>query len=243
MAYVYRHVRLDTNKVFYVGIGSSCDYKRAKEKIGRNIYWKRIANKTFYRIDILLDEITPEEARIKEIEFISIYGRRDLGLGTLVNLTDGGDGACGVVVSDNTKRKISEKSKNRKANLGKVFSQEWKKNLSISGKGRKFSEEHRKKIGEANKKRIFTNTTREKHRQNNLGKKASEETKFKMSKNSKTKKSVIQKTLDDCIIKIYDSIDKAGKENKINPSGICRCCRGKYLTYGGYKWEYFVNIV
>lgn len=243
MAYVYRHVRLDTNKVFYVGIGSSCDYKRAKEKIGRNIYWKRIVNKSEYRIDILFDEITPDEARVKEIEFISIYGRRDLGLGTLVNLTDGGDGACGVIVSNDTRRKISEKSKNQKANLGKVFSKEWKKNLSISGKGRKFSEEHKKKIGEANKKRIFTNTTREKHRQNNLGKKASEETKFKMSKNSKTKKSVIQKTLKGVVIKTYDSIAKAGKENNINSSGICRCCRGNYLSYGGYMWQYLDNIV
>ena len=150
---------------------------------------------------------------------------------------------CGVIVSEETRKKISNKSKLQKANLGKKFSKEWRKSLSISGKGRKFSEQHKRKIGEANKKRIFTDTTREKHRQNNLGKKASEETKLKMSKNSKTKKSIIQKTLDDCIVKVYDSMASAGRENNINPSGICRCCRGNYLTYGGYKWEYYINIV
>jgi hypothetical protein len=29
MAYLYTHIRLDTNEVFYVGIGSDKDYSRA----------------------------------------------------------------------------------------------------------------------------------------------------------------------------------------------------------------------
>ena len=29
MAYVYKHTRLDTNEVFYIGIGSQNKYKRA----------------------------------------------------------------------------------------------------------------------------------------------------------------------------------------------------------------------
>jgi hypothetical protein len=217
--------------------------REQRKKTGRNIYWKRIVNKTDYKIDIIFDDLTSEESRIKEIEFISIYGRRDLGLGTLVNLTDGGDGLCGVIVSEETRKKLSNKSKLQKANLGKVFSEEWKKNLSLSRKGRKFSEEHKKNIGEANRRRIVTDITKEKLREINLGKKASEETKLKMSKNSKTKKSVIQKTLNDYTLRIYDSIEMAAKENNINPSGICRCCRGNYLTYGGYKWQYYNNIV
>lgn len=36
---VYRHRTLDTNKVFYVGIGS---YKRSKEKIRRSDFWKNV---------------------------------------------------------------------------------------------------------------------------------------------------------------------------------------------------------
>ena len=40
---IYRHIRLDTNQVFYIGIGS---IKRAYRKTGRNNYWNNITNKT-----------------------------------------------------------------------------------------------------------------------------------------------------------------------------------------------------
>ena len=240
MAYVYRHIRLDTNQVFYIGIGSSSNYQRAKVKTNRNIYWNRIVNKTNYKIEILFDELTPEQAKLKEIEFISIYGRRNLKQGSLVNLTDGGDGGCGVIVSEKTRHKLRQISKTKKANLGKKLSKQWRDNISLSGLGRKFSEEHKSKIGEANKNRIHLESTKEKHRQNNLGKIASVETKLKMSQNSKIKKKVIQKSLDGLIIKIYDSISLASIENSINPSAITQCCKGRYLTSGGYKWEYSV---
>lgn len=94
MATVYRHIRLDVNKVFYIGIGKSD--KRAYDKNGRNQYWKNIVNSTDYRVDILFDDLTWEEACEKEKEFISLYGRIDLGKGTLVNLTDGGEGSNGA---------------------------------------------------------------------------------------------------------------------------------------------------
>ena len=37
------------------------------------------------------------EAFTKEIELIALYGRRNTGLGSLFNLTDGGEGASGVI--------------------------------------------------------------------------------------------------------------------------------------------------
>jgi hypothetical protein len=97
MAYIYRHIRLDKNEPFYIGIGHDNNflYKRAYTKNSRNKYWKNIA-KLGYSVDILLDGITWEEACIKEIEFIELYGRKDLGLGSLINLTNGGEGSCGV---------------------------------------------------------------------------------------------------------------------------------------------------
>lgn len=125
---VYRHVRLDTNDVFYIGIGSE---KRAYSKHGRNKWWKRIMNKTDYRVDILFDDLTWEEACDKEIEFIELYGRRDLGLGTLVNHTNGGDGTLGLIASEETRLKMS---------------------LAQKGKKRKpFSDEHKLKISEYQK--------------------------------------------------------------------------------------------
>lgn len=92
MVYVYRHIRLDTNKPFYIGIGSDENYKRANNPWGRSQYWKNIISKTPYKVDIILDDLSWEEACEKEKEFIKLYGRVDIGEGILVNLTDGGEG-------------------------------------------------------------------------------------------------------------------------------------------------------
>lgn len=45
--YLYRHRRLDTNDVFYVGIGIN---KRAYVKSNRSVYWKRVINITDYKV-------------------------------------------------------------------------------------------------------------------------------------------------------------------------------------------------
>lgn len=45
MAYVYKHIRLDTNEVFYVGIGSGITYKRAYKVNGRTQFWQNITKK------------------------------------------------------------------------------------------------------------------------------------------------------------------------------------------------------
>lgn len=109
-AYVYQHVRLDTNEVFYVGIShskgtKSNKYYRAHEKWRRSKFWKAIANKTKYKVEILFNNLTWQEAIHKEIELIRLHGRRDLGLGTLCNLTDGGEGMLGgIVIMSETRR-------------------------------------------------------------------------------------------------------------------------------------------
>lgn len=94
-AFVYRHIRLDTNEVFYVGI--SINTRRPYDRSDRSRFWKSIVKKTKYRIEIVMVDLTWSEACKKEIELIKLYGRRDLGQGTLVNLTDGGEGNLGMI--------------------------------------------------------------------------------------------------------------------------------------------------
>lgn len=101
---LYRHVRLDKNEVFYVGIGKG---DRPWAKRTRNRYWHAVANETEYRVDILFDDLTWEQACEKEREFIALYGRLDLGTGTLVNQTDGGMGAPGVVYTEEALRNMA----------------------------------------------------------------------------------------------------------------------------------------
>jgi hypothetical protein len=124
MAYLYRHIRLDKNEPFYIGIGSDSRLKRAFEQSRRNKYWYNITNKTDYEVDILIDDLTWEEACEKEKEFIELYGRRDINTGTLVNLTGGGDGAYKTVPSIETRNKLSLKAK------GKIYKDSTKKLIS-----------------------------------------------------------------------------------------------------------------
>jgi hypothetical protein len=87
---VYRHIRLDKNIPFYIGIGK--DISRPYNKKDRSIFWKSIINKTEYTTEILFDNLTKEQAIEKEVEFIELYGRVDLKTGTLCNMTCGGEG-------------------------------------------------------------------------------------------------------------------------------------------------------
>lgn len=51
-------------------------------------------------------------------------------------------------------------------------------------------------------------------------------------------KAVIQYTPDGVFIAEYFSIYEAGRVTEIDPSHICKVCRGKRKTAGGYIWLY-----
>lgn len=106
-SYVYRHVRLDINQPFYIGIGNDLYKNRANSVKYRNDHWKNIIGKTPYKVEILQENLTWDEARAKEVEFIALYGRSDLKRGPLCNKTDGGDGSIGVIQSQDTRLKRS----------------------------------------------------------------------------------------------------------------------------------------
>jgi len=126
MAIVYLHKRKDNLSIFYVGIGK--DSRRASSKRGRNKHWQNIVNKCGYLIEITHADITWEEACSIEKYLTGFYGRYDLGLGALCNLTDGGEGGFGCIFSSERKEKISSKLKGRK------YSKELCEQMSIRGK-------------------------------------------------------------------------------------------------------------
>lgn len=179
MAIVYRHIRLDKNEPFYIGVG--VDKRRAYQVIQRSKYWKSIVNKTEYEIEILFDDLTYEQAKEKEKEFIALYGRKDLGTGTLVNMTDGGEGCLNPSIQ--RRRAQSELMKNH------IKSAATRKKLSEKLKGRKFSDETRRKMSEGQKNKSYKPTEEHKRKISEGGKglKRSEETRKKMSESAKNR--------------------------------------------------------
>lgn len=108
--YVYRHIRLDVNLPFYIGIGKKPEFARAFEfkPNKRSEWWCKIYDKTAIDVEILFSDLTKEQAIDKEIEFIKLYGRQDLKSGCLVNMTDGGDGATNYIKSLELRKRLSE---------------------------------------------------------------------------------------------------------------------------------------
>lgn len=164
MAYVYRHIRKDKNQPFYIGIGSDDNYNRAHSKANRNKHWNNIVNKTNYTVQIIIDNITWEEACEKEIEFILLYGKISDGFGILCNITDGGGGILGYKHSVKTKIKIS------KSQIGELNHRY----------GKILTDEHRNKISESLK--IISDDIRNRVSAYRTGKKHSYEARLKMSK-------------------------------------------------------------
>ena len=129
MSIVYTHRKADTYEVFYVGIGTTERRAYAFNK-SRNQHWTNVYKKHGVIVDIVARDLSWEQACELEQLMIQEYGRKDLGLGSLVNMTDGGDGQVNpsvetiekskksrgkIVVSDATKEKM------RAARIGKSY--------------------------------------------------------------------------------------------------------------------------
>ncbi len=169
--YTYAYLREDRTP-YYIGKGrGNRVYRRKKRDI------KPPKDKS--RIIFLKQNLTEQEAFKHEIYMIAVFGRKDLGTGILHNRTDGGEGASGLIHSEETKIKMSEARKGEKNhNYGKTHSEETKIKLSEAHKGRTHSEESRRNMSEAHKGKTFS----EEHKKNmSEGKKnPSEETRRKM---------------------------------------------------------------
>ena len=169
---------------FYVGKGHSSQSIRHLQEIKNNYSTKwtgnlfkqrkiqNILNKGIEPIILKIEENLFEvDAFNLEIWLIWAIGRYDLNLGSLTNLTDGGDGTSGWVHTDEWKLKVSEVMRGEKNHFfGKKHKSETIKKFSITNK-HPHNEETKIKIGNSvrGEKNGF------------FGKKHSEETKLKIS--------------------------------------------------------------
>ena len=191
--YTYAYLREDKTP-YYIGKGT-----------GDRIYSTNRRNnppKDKSRIIFLKQNLTEEEAFRHEIYMIAVFGRKDLGTGILHNLTDGGDGASGYVFSEETRKKMRERTPSEETrkkmsearrgeknhNYGKIHSEETRRKMSESQIGKTLSKEHIDKIIEGLKGRPVSEETRRKMSETRKGKILSKETRRKMSEARKGRK-------------------------------------------------------
>jgi hypothetical protein len=210
MAYVYRHIRLDKNQPFYIGVGTYDTYKRAYDKKNRNLHWNNIVKKTDYEVDILIDGLSEKDAFAKEIEFISLYGKSCNG-GLLCNITDGGEGGF-LSEEVNEKRKL--------ALLGRKLPSHIKEKIRIKAIGRKASFLTKEKMSEIHKKNGTGIWLKSKGHQNGNA------------------KSISQFDLDGNFIKTWECSAYACKELLINKSSLSSVLNGNQKTAGGFIWKF-----
>ena len=124
--YVYAYLREDGSP-YYIGKGKS---NRLNSK-------QRISNLPKNKSDIVIiqDKLSEKSALFLEQVYISFYGRKDNETGILRNMTDGGEGTSGRIVSEETKIKLRKPKKDTKNYKGT------------------YTETHIKRCAEANRKK------------------------------------------------------------------------------------------
>ena len=154
---LYQHI-LPNNETFYVGIGNE---KRPYSKSGRSDWWRKTVAKYEYTVDILVTDLTWDQACDLEIHFVRKYGRRNKGLGPLINLTDGGEGAHGLIMSPEAKLKLSQHRLGKFTGednpfYGRHHSEETIKHLRESQLGEKSWKFGKSESGETRKKKSIS---------------------------------------------------------------------------------------
>jgi len=138
--YTYAYLREDRTP-YYIGKGKGSRIYRKTRRI------KPPKDKS--RIIFLKQNLTEEEAFKHEIYMIAVFGRINLGTGILHNMTNGGEGGSGRVLSEETRRKLSDANRRKNhPNYGKTTSLETKAKMSASKKN--MSDETRAKYSAAN---------------------------------------------------------------------------------------------
>jgi hypothetical protein len=133
--YTYLYIDPSRQEPIYVGKGTGRRVEVHLKRKDMHPFTHRLSSMKKLGIEpvikYLISGVDEELAHLVEEEAIAKYGRKDLGLGPLLNLTDGGEGSSGWVVSPMTKQKIGEKARARGP-----LSNEHRRAIGLGGTGR-----------------------------------------------------------------------------------------------------------
>lgn len=201
----------------------------------------------------LYENLTEEEALQMEVYLIGRIGKIINKTGTLVNITDGGDGGNGFKHSDEWRKVLSKpviqldidgsvieefnsikeasiKTLIHKQNIGACVNGKYK-----TAGGYKWKYKNEKDILQGHLTKKFKMPKHTKKTKNKLKKTRSQET---ISKLRLVKAiPVIQYDINGNFIKEWYSSAEVERELGIYTSGISRCCNGKLGTFRGFIWR------
>jgi hypothetical protein len=236
--YIYGLVDELKNELKYIGksINPQSRYRKhlqdSKKKISYKDKWiySLLENNNKPKL-LIIDEVDEYNWEFWEKHYISYY--KFIGC-KLTNISEGGENPPNLTGRKRTKEEIQRISK---SNTGKKRSQETRNNISLAKKGKPILHLNNGKERSLSHKNNLSLSLKGRTSPNK-GKKLSVEHKKNLSEgHSSQKKSVIQLTLDDKVIRIWKSISEAKKE--CNNNHIGECCSGKIKTAAGYKWKYY----
>ena len=150
--YTYAYLREDGTP-YYIGKGKGNRLHHKHKRVPLPSIERRI------KLKINLSEI---DAFRHEVYMIAVFGRKDLGTGILINMTNGGDqppSSKGKKLSEEHKKKVSEALKGKEKtyavwNKGIPMTKDAKKKLSLAKTGKTHTKETKEKIKQANLGRV-----------------------------------------------------------------------------------------
>lgn len=243
---VYMHINKINDKK-YIGITSKHPEQRWKNgsnyrKDSQPVFYRAIQKYTwdgFHHI-IIATGLNENEAKQMEVELIALYktnccryNNPDFGY----NMTDGGDGSAGHILSDETKEKIREKQLKRFENpaerdrQSKLAKERFTIPENVPMRGRHHSDETKKII--SNKVKLALANEDIRKMLSNMKKGLYDGDKNPQYGSGET---VVQLTLSGDFVAEYISGFDAYLKTGINYASIYRCCVGDQLTSGGFIW-------
>lgn len=234
---VYFHTNMDNNKV-YVGITSQKIASRwgkngknylEKKKDG-NFFQPKFAKAILkygwegFTHTIFAEGLSRDEACLMEMTLIALYDSVENGY----NITKGGEGTIGIVISKEGRRRMSELFKGKRMSPETEF-----KN------GHTFTQEVLQKMSEAKKGKPSWNKGIKGYNagEDNVMKRPEVRAKFKGVKNTRAKK-VIQLDMEGNFIREWDYMTQVQEELSFNIANLTACCKGRIKSAYGYKWKY-----
>ena len=184
-------------------------------------FWNAIQKYGWDNFDHLVVErhLSKEDACAMEIELIRIFNTQDRNHG--YNTMSGGTAPS---IPKEVRDKMSLSMMGNKNGLGHPCTDEKKRKISEAQKGRRLTKEHREKLSRA-KAGVHRGTPRE-------------ETRRKISNSHKKAPVYCEETNT-----VYPSIQECARQLGLQATNVCRCCKGKLKSTGGFHLSYHNNTI